>query len=301
MQTESDILANIPLFALLGDSERAFLAERVRLMRYESGEDIFAYGDPARSMYVILSGEVGLFIKTKTGQHLDLATLQPGDYFGEISLLDGGPRTAAARAVGDLEVLEISREDLDALFRLQPAAALNLLTATGGRLRQTTQMLRNTSTRNANDDIEEQRSFFVRLTDWIAQFAGSMLFLAIHVSYFAVWLGWNIFAPPAARFDEFPYGFLTLVVTLETIILSVFVLLSQNRQVERDRVRNDIEYDVNLKAEMQIAHMHEKVDDHYVASQKRMAALEQRLDEVVGLLRAMQAPDAAPGDRRAGG
>lgn len=285
MTTETEVLADVPLFALMDESERAFLAERLQRVHYEAGQQVFAYGDPARSMYIVQSGEVELSLRTKTGESIIFGVLGAGDFFGEISLLDGGPRTATARAVASAELLEISREDLDALFRLKPAAALELLSATGSRLRNATQMLRNTSARNANDDLEENRGFFVRLTDWIAQFAGSMLFLAIHVLYFALWVGWNVWAPAAARFDAFPFGLLTLVVTLETIMLSVFVLLSQNRQVERDRVRNDIEYDVNLKAEMQIAHMHEKLDEHYAASHKRMDGMERQLGEVLALLR----------------
>ncbi|MBX9609238.1 MAG: DUF1003 domain-containing protein [Gammaproteobacteria bacterium] len=285
MTTETEVLADVPLFALMDESERAFLAERLQRVRCEAGQQVFAYGDPARSMYIVQSGEIELSLRTKTGESIIFGVLGAGDFFGEISLLDGGPRTATARAMTTADLLEISREDLDALFRLKPAAALELLSATGSRLRNATQLLRNTSARNANDDLEENRGFFVRLTDWIAQFAGSMLFLALHVLYFALWLGWNILGPASARFDAFPFGLLTLVVTLETIILSVFVLLSQNRQVERDRVRNDIEYDVNLKAEMQIAHMHEKLDEHYAASHKRMDGMERQLGEVLALLR----------------
>ncbi|MBI4694316.1 MAG: DUF1003 domain-containing protein [Gammaproteobacteria bacterium] len=274
----SGLLAEVSLFARLDEQERDFLASRVRIVRFDAGSVMFRYGDPGNSMYVLKAGRVELSLKTKTGEHMVFAILGEHDFFGEISLLDGGARTASAHVLDDVEALEIDRSDLDELFRLQPSAALHLLTATGGRLRQTTQLLRNASTRNPNEDIEERRTLLVRLTDWIAQFAGSLVFLGIHVGYFAFWLGWNVFAPADYHFDQFPFGFLTLVVSLETIILSVFVLLSQNRQAERDRVRNDVEYDVNLKAEMQIAHMHEKIDENYAAQQKRLDAIERKLE-----------------------
>jgi len=277
----SEMLAQVPLFAFMSDDERAFLATRVREVCFAPGSTLFHYGDPGHSMYVVKSGHIELSLRTKTGENMVLACFTTHNFFGEVSLMDGGPRTATARALDAAELLEVDRADIDELFRLQPGAALHLLSATGGRLRHTTQLLRNASTRNPNEDLEDRRTPLVKITDWVAAFAGSLKFLALHVLFFAAWLGWNVLAPEAGRFDSFPYGFLTLVVTLETILVSVFVLLSQNRQVERDRVRNDIEYDVNLKSEMQIAHMHEKVDENYAAFQQRLDRIEKKLDSLL--------------------
>jgi CRP/FNR family transcriptional regulator, cyclic AMP receptor protein len=277
MATNAQMLAEVPLFALLDEQERAVLAARVEVVRFNAGDVIFNYGDPGDSMYVLQSGAVELTVKTKTGEKIVLEQPTAGDFFGEISLLDGGARNATATATSDVEVLEIDRGDLDELFRLQPASALDLLAATGRRLRQTAALLRNTATRNPNEDIEDRRTVVMKIADWIAMFAGSLTFLFIHIGIFAFWLGWNVLLPASERFDPYPFGFLTLVVSLEAIILSVFVLLSQNRQAERDRVRNDIEYDINLKAEMQIAHMHEKVDMTYAEVQKRLDRIEKGL------------------------
>ena len=175
-----------------------------------------------------------------------------------------------------MEAIEVDRGDLDELFRLKPAAAMDLLAATGRRLRASTLALRNAATRNVNEEVEDKRTTVMKVADWIADFSGSLPFLFLHLGFFAVWIGYNSVMPEARRFDGYPYGFLTLVVSLEAIILSVFVLLSQNRQVAREKVRSDIEYDVNLKAEMQIAHMHEKVDNLYAELQKRLDRLEKR-------------------------
>lgn len=272
----AEMLAEVELFALLDAEERAFLGARVKGVRFKAGEFVFRYGDPGHSMYVLKSGNVELAIKTKTGENVVLAQRTANEFFGEISLLDEGPRTATARALDDIEALEVDRSDLDELFRLRPAAALQLLAATGSRLRQTTQLLRNATTRNPNQDLEQRRTLVMRATDWIARFVGSLRFLSMHLAFFALWFAWNLLLP-ARSFDQFPFGFLTLVVSLETILMSVFVLLSQNRQADRDRVRNDVEYDVNLKSEMQIAHMHEKVDDNYAEFQKRLARMEKKL------------------------
>ena len=277
MATTVELLAEVPLFALLDDQERAILAERVEQVEFVDGKVIFSVGDPGDSLYIVTSGEVQLSVKTKTGEEMFLENPGPGDFFGEISLLDQGPRTATARAKGEVKAIEVDRGDLDELFRLKPAAAMDLLAATGRRLRHNSALLRNAATRNPNDEIEDSRSMVMKTADWIAEFSGSLPFLFIHIGAFAVWILLNVKLLPIGGFDPFPFGFLTLVVSLEAIILSVFVLLSQNRQVARDKVRGDIEYDVNLKAEMQIAHMHEKVDGLYSEVTKRLDRMEKRL------------------------
>lgn len=274
MSTTADMLGEVPLFALLDEHERAVLADRVDVVKFDAGAVLFKIGDPGASMYVLRSGEVEVFTKTKTGEEVVLERSGPGDFFGEISLLDEGPRTASARATTACEAIEIDRGDLDELFKLKPAAAMDLLAATGRRLRQTQTLLRNAATRNPNEEIKDERTVIMKVADWIAAFSGSLTFLFIHLAIFAFWIGWNILLPKDKWFDGYPFGFLTLVVSLEAIVLSVFVLLSANRQAERDKVRNDIEYDVNLKAEMQIAHMHEKVDTLYAELTKRLDRME---------------------------
>lgn len=270
----ADLLAEVPLFALLDETERALLAERVEQVSFPAGTVIFNVGDPGDSMYIVTSGEVQLSVKTKTGEEMFLEAPGPGDFFGEISLLDVGPRTATARTKTAVTAIEVDQGDLDELFRLKPAAAMDLLAATGRRLRHNAALLRNAATRNANEEVEDNRSSVMKVADWIAEFSGSLPFLFIHLGFFAVWILLNVKIFPFGGFDPFPFGFLTLVVSLEAIILSVFVLLSQNRQVERDKVRGDIEYDVNLKAEMQIQHMHEKVDTLYSELTKRLDRME---------------------------
>jgi uncharacterized membrane protein len=132
----------------------------------------------------------------------------------------------------------------------------------GRRMRVTTDLLRHTASRNVNEEVEDKRTKVQKAADWIAEFSGSIAFLNIHLVLFAVWIVMNVGngVPGVPMFDPFPFGLLTMAVSLEAIILSVFVLLSQNRQVAKERVRGDIEYNVNLKAELEIAHLHEKLD-----------------------------------------
>ncbi len=268
------MLAQVPLFALLSDEERSVLSKHIDVERHPAGHTVFDYGDPGDSMMVVVKGEVELFVTNKTGERTLLETVGAGEFFGEISLLDEGPRNATAKCQTDVELLVIDQEDLDALIAFKPSSALHLLAATGKRLRATAVFIRNTATRNENEIVEDKRTTIMRVADWIADFSGSMPFLFIHVGFFFVWIILNVHVLPFGNFDPFPFGLLTMVVSLEAIILSVFVLLSQNRQVEREKVRADIEYDVNLKAELQIQQLHEKLDAMNSQLQRRLQNLE---------------------------
>ncbi len=280
MPSNADALAEVPLFSLLDDQERATLAERIDVVKLAAGEVVFSYGDPGDSMFVVRSGVVELSFANDTGEKIVLEVARAGDFFGEISLLDGGARNTEARVVEDLDALVVDRGDLDELFRIKPAAALDLLTATGKHLRDTSLLLRHTASRNVNEDLEDHRTRVMKITDWISNFSGSLTFLFIHVAIFSGWIVLNVRPLDHTRlggFDPYPFGLLTMAVSLEAIVLSVFVLLSQNRQAERDRRRNDIEFDVNLKAEMQIAHMHRKVDEQHASMAARLSHIEKLL------------------------
>jgi CRP/FNR family transcriptional regulator, cyclic AMP receptor protein len=264
MTTPADLLAEVPLFKLLDESARAVLAERLERITAPAGKTLFSRGDPGDALYVVISGEVEMFFKNDTGERIVLEKARAGDFFGEVSLLDGGPRTATAVAISDMEAMVVDRADLAEFLGLRPESAMSLLAAMGQRLRESARLLRHSVSRDINEETEDKRTRVMKVADWISDFSGSLPFLFIHIGIFFVWIVLNI--GPLAHtsiggFDPFPFGLLTMVVSLEAIILSVFVLLSQNRQVARDRVRNDIEYQVNLKAELEIAHLHEKFDE----------------------------------------
>jgi CRP/FNR family cyclic AMP-dependent transcriptional regulator len=275
---EAELLAEVPFFQLLDDEERNILAKELDIIRFAAGEPVFHYGDPGDSLFVIRSGEVEVYFKDDTGERIVLETAKEGDFFGELSLLDGGPRTASVVVIRDLEALRVDRSDLDHLLRLHPEAAMHLLTAMGRRTRTTAELLRHTASRNVNREIEDRRTAIQKSADWIAEFSGSLAFLFMHCIFFFVWIVLNVGAVPGVRvFDPFPFGLLTMAVSLEAIILSVFVLLSQNRQVAKDRIRGDIEYDVNLKAELEVAHLHEKTDRLTTELLTRLERLEQAI------------------------
>jgi CRP/FNR family cyclic AMP-dependent transcriptional regulator len=259
-----EILAEVPLFSQLDEGQRKELAARLDRTHHKEGDTLFLRGDPGHGMYVVVSGEAEIFFKNDTGDRIVLERCTSGHFVGEISLLDEGPRTASAVVTADMEALLVDRGDLADFLDSHPRAAMKLLAAMGIRLRQSAELLRHSASRNINEETEDRRTRVMKVADWISDFSGSLPFLFIHLGVFFVWIITNV--PPLANtpiggYDPFPFGLLTMVVSLEAIVLSVFVLLSQNRQVARDRVRNDIEYDVNLKSEREIAHLHEKFDE----------------------------------------
>ena len=299
MSPEADLLKEVPLFELLDDRERTELAAHLDVVHFASGETIFNYGEPGHAIYVISSGEVEVFFKNDTGERIVLEVATRGDFFGELAMLDKGTRSSSVIATQETAALRLDRSDLEKFLQIRPQAAMDLLAAMGRRHRETVERLRHTATRNVNEELEDKRTLVQKTADWIAEFAGSIPFLLIHVGVFAFWLVVNwVHVPGIPQFDPYPFGFLTLAVSLEAIFLSVFVLLSQNRQAAKDRVHADIEYDINLKAELEIAHLHEKIDrltsDVLVRLDRvhRLLPGNADLDTVPAEVRTLQAPEA---------
>ena len=272
MPTDSHFLAQTRLFANLDDDERGVLAAGVIHRTAKAGETLFRFNEPGDTMYLVMEGQVELFIQDNTGQKIVLTVAEMYDSFGEVSLLDGGPRTASAVAIADCELGMIDREDLLTLFKKRPAAALDMLAAVGDMTRKANQLLRTRVSRNVNEEIHDRGNVILRVADWVANFSGSITFLVLHVALFTAWIALNMVLPHP--FDEYPFGLLTMWVSLEAIMLSTLLLFSSNRQTARDRVRSDVEYEVNLKAELEIAHLHEKTDKLQEVLLERLARLE---------------------------
>lgn len=278
MPTDSALLADIPLFALLDDEERTALAAQLDLVEQKAGTMLYHVGDPGDALYIVRKGELEIFVENDTGERIVLAHTQEREMTGELSLLDGGPRTASALVTRDLEALKLDRGDLNKFLLMSPGAAMDLLAGMGQRLRQNLELLRHTATRNVNEEMEDKRTAIQKAADWIAAFSGSIPFLGLHLLVFAVWITLNLrLIPGLPAFDPFPFGLLTMAVSLEAIVLSVFVLLSQNRQAAKERIRADIEYDVNLKAELEVAQLHVKVDHLHAEMLARLEAIERGL------------------------
>lgn len=278
MPCNPDYLANIRMFDHLDEDERTSLANVIDELKVAKGQTLFDAGDPGDSLFIVVTGEIELFIKDTVGQKIVLHTAQPGDMFGELAMLDSGPRTATALALIDSELLVLDRDDLTLLFQRKPETALHMLASLTGLTRKADALLRTRVSRNVNEEVEVHSTLLQRIADWIAWFSGSMLFLTINGAWFISWIIINTFPVGIPAFDPYPFGLLTMIVSLEAIFLSCFVLISQNRQAEKDRVRSDIEYEVNIKAELEIAHLHEKTDRIYENMMARFSTLEKQLN-----------------------
>lgn len=229
-------------------------------------------------MFIVVEGGIELSVKDKAGQKIVLHTPTAGEFFGELSLLDGGSRTATATAAEASSLYVLDREDMLQLFKKRPEAGLDMLGAMGRMTRKANALLQARVSRNVNEAAESKLSLLDRIADVIAAFSGSMAFLILNGVWFVVWIAINVVPMPWFEpFDPFAFGLLTMIVSLEAIFWSCFVLISQSRQSAKDRVRSDIEYEVNIKAELDVAHLHEKTDRIHEEMLDRFMRIEKAL------------------------
>jgi CRP/FNR family cyclic AMP-dependent transcriptional regulator len=261
MPIDASILNEVEHLRELSQEEKAALAEKIDLLHYSAGQAVFNYGDPGHAMFIVRSGEVEIYVKNDQGEKIVLETSRPGDIFGEVALLDGGARTAWVAALGDVELLRLDREHFEDYVRQHTPAALNLLSVAARRLRRSDEVIRRTVTRNVNDVAAEQETTLTRFADAVPSFTGSIASLAFHAVFLGGWIAMNLsLIGNLKSFDPYPFEFLSVIVSLEAIFLTLFVLTSQNRQRARDRIRSDIEFETSINTETKIAYLHEKID-----------------------------------------
>lgn len=260
---DPNLLRQIPLFELLDDDELQSLAAQLDQKHYLRGQMIFSEGDAGGMMYVVQAGKVEVFIKDAGGDMVHLDDVERGEIFGELSLLDNEPRSANAKAVDDTMLYVIDRHDLEILFQSHLHAAFDVMAMLGKRIRHADRLVgQRVVARNVNEEMGAPNNFGERLSDFLTRLAGDIRFVYFNFGWFAIWITLNTNIIPGLQpFDPFPFGLLTMIVSLEAIFLSLFVLISQNRGAAREKVRNDIEYDVNIKAELEIRDLHNRMEE----------------------------------------
>jgi len=258
MSVDPALLGGVSLFRSMDDDERRALAAVMEVQDFRAGDTVFLEGAAGDSVLCVVEGRLETLVKDIAGQEIVLDEIVAGDTVGEMSMLDGRPRSATLRCMTDARLLVLARGELLRVVPRAPHMALDMMAQMAARARRVDDLLRSRVARNVNEEVEATRTAVERVADAIAAFSGSIPFLVVHAVWFVLWVGWNTLRP--GGFDPYPFGLLTMVVSLEAIFLSVFVLLSQNRQAAKDRVRSDIEYDVNVKAEMEVAALHAKMD-----------------------------------------
>jgi CRP/FNR family cyclic AMP-dependent transcriptional regulator len=271
MVIDAAFLNGIPFFQPLDEQERTLLAGLLEVQHFPAGKLLFRFGDPGDALYIVRSGHIEVFVENTVGERIVLAGNSPGDIFGEVSLLDGGPRTATAEATQDSDVVVMDRGDLVELVRQYPHAGLVMLAVMGQRLRATNEMVRAQTARNANVEDAEHLTFGGRVADRVAAFGGSWTFIIIFAVVLAGWIVINSWALATKSFDPYPYILMNLILSTLAAIQAPVIMMSQNRQASKDRLKADLEYEVNLRAELEIAHLHTKVDRIYEEMQAHFA------------------------------
>ena len=259
MPVDLSLLNDVPIFKLLDDNERATLAALFEQRSCTVGETIFHEGEPGDEIFLVSDGRVQVFITSDTGEKIILGENTRGDVFGEISLLDGGPRTASAVAVEQTEVLTLDRDKLLELVQRHPHVAIDLLTVMGQRLRGTDELLRTGVARNLNEEEEDQMTFGERIADRVATFGGSWTFIMLFGSFLASWIILNVLLGKH-EIDPFPYILLNLFLSMIAALQAPVIMMSQNRQSTKDRLKADLDYQINLKSELEVAQLHRKLD-----------------------------------------
>jgi CRP/FNR family transcriptional regulator, cyclic AMP receptor protein len=274
MSTTVTMIGEVPIFELLDPEEREALAQMMDCRDYKDGQTIFHYGDAGGEIFILRNGRVELFVESNDGEKIILAENEHGDVIGELSFLDGGPRTATAVCREDTQVLTMHRERLLDFIDKHPHAAMDLLTVVGRRLRTTDDLLRTRVSRNLNVEEQERMTFGQRVADKVATFGGSWPFIFIFGAVMLVWVILNSTALFSRHFDPYPYILLNLFLSMIAAIQAPVIMMSQNRQAAKDRLKGDLDYEVNLKAELEVAQLHRKVDNLYERLEEHWARVE---------------------------
>lgn len=265
------LLRTIPLFESLAEEDLSALASRLREERFEAGTTVFSQGDEGDAMYLIEEGAVDVVAGTGK-QRVTLASLFKQQYFGELSLLDGAPRSAMVVASRPTVLLALERDDFVDFVKRRPEAALLIMHEIGERIRATNELMTRTVTRNVLEEEEEKLTLGARVADRVAAFGGSWPFIFLFGGFMASWMLWNSLAGGLA-FDPLPFMFLNLFLSTIAALQAPVIMMSQNRQSSKDKALAVNNYQVNLKNEVAI----DKILRGQAELMQRLGSLEQRL------------------------
>ncbi|HEY6069997.1 MAG TPA: DUF1003 domain-containing protein [Chthoniobacterales bacterium] len=254
-------LRSVPLFSSLDSKSTAELGEYLTIHDYPRSATIFRSGDPGDAMYLIDVGKVRISITDADGAVVTLAELGPGDFFGEMAMLDGQGRSANAFAIEDARLAKLTRDDFLQFMRNDPRVPLELLNSLTARLRRTDDLLRHRVSRNVNQEEEARLTIADRLADKIAEFGGSWKFILTFVSFMTFWVLVNTWILATRAFDAYPFLLLSTGLNMLAALQAPIIMMSQNRQAHKDRLRANLDYQVNLKNELLLSDIIRRLDE----------------------------------------
>ena len=281
MACKPEVLRNVPLFALLDDDEMAVLAGQVELKTFAAHERIYRIGDPAPQAYVMISGRVRVSTLDADQQEVVVDEPAPNDFFGFASMLEQTPHQTEAHALEESVCLEVSRDDIQTLLQRKPHAGMDLLTTLGRQFHAAQNLVRTRASRNPNDVIEEKTTFGEGLADSVARFGGSWAFIILFSIVLTIYAAVNVILDKTA-WDPYPFILLNLFLSMLAAIQAPVIMMSQNRQDAKDRLRGELDYQVNRRAEIEIQGL-----------ARRLAMLDEKVDDLSDLLRKARVGDGA--------
>jgi CRP/FNR family cyclic AMP-dependent transcriptional regulator len=269
-------LRHVPLFSLLDDDELAVLAAQVELRTFAARQRIYKLGESGDHAYILLSGAVTVTTIDEDQQEVVVDKPKHGGFFGFASMLDQSPHHTTATATEESTCLEVDRNDISALMEAKPMAGLDMLTVLARQNHASQELIRLRAARNPNQVVEEEETFGERIADHVASFGGSwtfiLLFLGTMTGY--VILSVVMVATHGSSWDPYPFILLNLFLSMLAAIQAPVIMMSQNRQDKKDRLRSELDFDVNVRAESEIQ-----------ALSRRLVELHDKLDDVNELLR----------------
>jgi CRP/FNR family transcriptional regulator, cyclic AMP receptor protein len=259
LSEEALSLARVPLFKRLEPHELEHLAEEVDQVNYKAGETIFNEHDHGDSLYVVETGSVRIWVYDDDVKEVTLAELNPGDFFGELAVLDRGERSSSATAVTDTHLHRLSSDDFQKFLMEHPDASIDVICEIAARMRQTNLLVTKRAARNINVEMEENATIGQRIADKVASFGGSWTFIIIYLTFLVAWMAFNTFVlmhyghgENGAQFDPYPYILLNLMLSMTAALQAPIIMMSQNRAAEKDRLAAEQDFKVNLKSELML-------------------------------------------------
>jgi CRP/FNR family cyclic AMP-dependent transcriptional regulator len=281
---EAQSLAHVPIFRRLEPHELEHLAQEVDQVNFKAGETIFNEHDRGDSLYVVETGAVRIWVFDEDVKEVTLAELKPGDFFGELAVLDRGERSSSATAIVDTHLHRLSSDDFQKFLMEHPDVSIDVICEIAARMRQTNLLVSQRTSRNINVEMAERATLGQRIADKVASFGGSWTFIIIYVAFLVTWMATNSFVlihyghrEEGAQFDPYPYILLNLMLSMTAALQAPIIMMSQNRAAEKDRLAAEQDFKVNLKSELMLEEL-----------VRKQRARDVQMDQLNSALKALQ-------------
>jgi len=259
MACNPEVLKHVPLFALLDEEETAVLASQVRLKIFQPRQRIYKIGDNNGQAFVVVSGRVRVSTVDQDQQEVVIDEPSHGEFFGFASMLEQTAHQTQAEAIDQAECLEVTRDNIAVLLQRKPLAGMDMLTVLGRQFHASQQLVRLRANRHPNEVIEKDATFGERVADTVAGFGGSWTFIILFSILLAIYMTADAVAGKRA-WDPYPYILLNLFLNMLAALQAPIIMMSQNRQDTKDRLRGELDYDVNRRSAVEIQGLARKLN-----------------------------------------